>query len=312
MFSTKPFNSIFDLMQAFPNEEACIKHLESLRWDNNVVSPFDEKSTVYKLKNNKYKCRNTNKYFNVRTGTIFEGTKIPLQQWFLAIYLFTSHKKGISSHQLAKDLDITQKSAWFMLQRIRYAMEHDIFKKYMEGVIEVDETFVGGKNRNRHHDKKVEKAQGRSFKDKTPLVGLLNKDINRVICFVSTDTSKESLHPILKANIKEGSVLISDEWKGYEGLENIFQREIVDHSRKQYLNDNEATTNGIENFWSHFKRGWASTYSGRITPKHLQKYADEFSFRYNSKNDAVDDRFNLFLTGTYGKRLTYQKLIRND
>ena len=308
MFSTKPFASIFDLMKAFPTEESCVKHLELLRWNEKVVSPFDETSTVYKLANHKYKCRNTNKYFNVRTGTIFEGTKISLPHWFLAIYIFSSHKKGISSHQLAKDLSITQKSAWFMLQRIRYAMEHDAFLNYMEGIVEADETFVGGKNKNRHADKKVKNSQGRSFKDKTPVIGLLDRDTKKVRCFVSTDTTAASLHPILKSNIKGGSILISDEWKGYNGLSGHFQHQIVDHSRKQYVNDCGGTTNGIENFWTHFKRGWSSTYSGRITAKHLQKYANEFTFRYNTKEETTKQRFDLLLQNTNGKRITYKNL----
>lgn len=308
MLSTKPFSSIFDLLKAFPNEESCINHLEEIRWGGNVVSPFDESSTVYKLKNNKYKCRTTNKYFNAKTGTIFENTKIPLQQWFLAIYIFTSHKKGISSYQLSKDLDITQKTAWFMLQRIRYAMQHELFVEYMKGVVEVDETFVGGKNKNRHKDKKVQHSQGRSFKDKTPVVGILDRENKRVKCFVASDTTAESLHPILKQNVKQDTILISDEWKGYNGLTNYFNHQIVDHSRKEYVNDCGGTTNGIENFWTHFKRGWASTYSGRIIKKHLQKYADEFSFRYNTQQETTNSRFNIFLATT-NKRLTYQKLI---
>lgn len=309
MFSTKPFNSIFDLLKAFPTEESCIQHLEYLRWNGEVVSPFDASSKVYKLADNRYKCRNTNKYFNVRTKSIFEGTKIPLQQWFLAIYLFVSHKKGISSHQLAKDIGITQKSAWFLLNRIRHAFEHESFIKFMEGTIESDETFVGGKNKNRHNDKKVKYSQGRSFKDKTPVLGLLNKDTKTVRCFVVADTSAKSIQPIIKENILVGSMLLSDEWRGYDGLETHYERSIVDHAKKQYVNDTGGTTNGIENFWSHFKRGWASTYCGRITKKHLQRYANEFSFRYNTKNHATDERFNVFLRGRNNRRLTYQNLI---
>ncbi len=114
------FNSILEVVQKFPTEQDCIEHLETIRWNGNIVSPFDETSKVYKCAGNKYKCKNTGKYFNARTGTIFEDTKMPLQKWFMALYIFISHKKGISSHQLAKDLDITQKSAWFVLHRLTY------------------------------------------------------------------------------------------------------------------------------------------------------------------------------------------------
>ena len=123
------FKSILDLIKAFPDEQSCIEHIERLRWNGSVVSPFDSESKVYKCAGNKYKCKSTGKYFNVKVGTIFENTNIPLQKWFLALYVFSSHKKGISSHQLAKDIDVTQKSAWFMLHRLRYAFDHPNFKE---------------------------------------------------------------------------------------------------------------------------------------------------------------------------------------
>ena len=166
------FKSILDLVKSFPDEQTCINHLETLRWNGNVVSPFDESSKVYNCKGNKYRCKNTGKYFNVKTNTIFDNTKLGLQKWFLAIYIVTSHKKGISSLQLGRDLDITQKSAWFMLQRIRkcFGIENE---NELDNEVEADETYIGGKNKNRHSYKKVENSQGRSSKDKTPVVGMV-------------------------------------------------------------------------------------------------------------------------------------------
>lgn len=331
MFSTAPFSSIFDLLKAFPTEQSCIDFLEKVIWKGNVVSPFDSTSKVYKCHNNKYKCKNTNKYFNVRTGTIFEGTKIPLRQWFLTIYLFTSHKKGISSHQLAKDIDITQKTAWFMLQRIRYGMEHASFLKRMEGTIEVDETFVGGKNKNRHKDKKVENSQGRSFKDKTPVMGMLEREIStqterphklipgkvvkeklitkesRITCRVVPDTKAKSVQPIIFNTVKDGSTVYSDEWWAYNGLNKSYNHSIIDHARGQYKNE-DTCTNSIEGFWSHLKRGIFGIYH-QVSRKHLQKYANEFVFRYNFRKETTSNRFNLFLQATSGKRLTYHCLI---
>src|SRR5215210_3554677 len=175
------FKSILDLIAAFPDEQPCINHLERLRWNGNVISPFDATSKVYKCANNKYKCKNTGKYFNVRTATIFDNTKIPLQKWFMALYVFSSHKKGISSHQLARDITVTQKSAWFLLHRLRYAFEHPNFKAVMEDNVEVDEKFVGGKNKNRHSDKKVENSQGRSVKDKAPVLGMLEREVSETV-----------------------------------------------------------------------------------------------------------------------------------
>jgi transposase-like protein len=142
----KEIKSVLDLIKAFPDEQTCIDHLEILRWDGDVISPFDATSKVYKCKGNKYQCKNTGKYFNVKTNTIFDNTKIELQKWFLAIWLVTSYKKGISSVQLSKELDITQKSAWFLLQRIRNCFGIDD-EGQLDGIIEADETFVGGKNK---------------------------------------------------------------------------------------------------------------------------------------------------------------------
>ena len=145
------FNTILDLIKAFPDEQSCIDHLESLRWINgNVVSPFAPSSKVYKCANNRYRCKDTSKYFNVKTSTLFDNSKIELQKWFLAIWLVTSHKKGISSIQLSKDIGVTQKTAWFMLQRIRNCFGFDNDND-LSNEVEVDETYVGGKNKNKHN-----------------------------------------------------------------------------------------------------------------------------------------------------------------
>jgi len=166
------FKSVYDLLKKFPDEHNCIKHLESLRWGKLVISPFDESSQVYKCKNNRYKCKNTGKYFNVKTGTIFEDTKIPLQKWFMALYVFSSHKKGISSHQLARDIDVTQKTAWFILYRLKYAFNHANFKVINDGEIEVDETSIGANYKNKHTDKKKIGTQGRNTTVKSAVFGI--------------------------------------------------------------------------------------------------------------------------------------------
>ena len=162
-------------MTYFDTEEKCITYLEELRWMNGVVSPYDPTSKVYKGKNHLYYCKNTNRSFNVRTGTLFGSSNVKLRKWFVAIWLVTSHKKGISSYQLARDLGVTQKTAWFMLQRIRncYGMENE---GELNGEVEVDETYVGGKNKNRHASKKVRSSQGRSVKDKAPVLGMVSKE----------------------------------------------------------------------------------------------------------------------------------------
>lgn len=304
MLALKTFNSIFDLIRVFPDEQSCIDHLEALRWDGNVSSPFKADSKVYKCKDNKYKCKSSGKYFNVRTDTIFEGSKIILQHWFMAIYLFTSNKRGISSYQLARDLDITQKSAWFMLQRIRFATEHDSFMRELEGTVEVDETFVGGKNRNRHKDKKVPLSQGRSFKDKTPVFGAIERG-GLLRAKVIADTKLETIHPLVVEYVKANSNLMSDEWVAYKNMNRHFNHNFVDHNRKQYVNEDGASTNCMENFWSHFKRTILGTYFG-VSRRHLQQYVNESVFRFNTRKETVDGRFNMLLQTTNGKRLLYK------
>ncbi|MEX0608570.1 MAG: IS1595 family transposase [Balneolaceae bacterium] len=155
MIDTKDFKSILELVKTFPDEQTCINHIERLRWNGIVISPFDPTSKVYDCKDNKYKCKNFGKYFNVKTATLFDNTKVSLQTWFIAIYLVTSHSKGISSVQLAKDLDVTQKTAWFMLHRIRncFGISDD---EQLDGTIEVDEGYVGGENKNRSLSKRKE------------------------------------------------------------------------------------------------------------------------------------------------------------
>lgn len=300
--------SHFDLERAFPDEQSCIDHLEQIRWeDGAVVSPFDGASRVWKCKGNRYQCKNTGKYFNVKTATIFDNTKIELRKWFRAIWLATSFKKGISSYQLADEIGITQKSAWFMLQRIRNCFDIEDDEK-LDGIVEADETFIGGKNKNRHRDKKVEKSQGRSFKDKTPVLGLLQRNGN-LRAFVIPNTQARTLQPIIRSNVKKDSVFISDEWLGYSGLGFDYDHHVVDHARKQYVDyDNpEIHSNTIEGFWSILKRGYNGIYNW-WSRKHMQRYVNEFVFRYNTRKVQIFDRFNLFLS-RIGNRITYKELV---
>ena len=300
----KDFNSILELLQAFPNENACIKHLEALRWNGLVISPFDSTSKVYKYKNGKYRCKNTGKYFNVKTGTLFDNTKIELQKWFLAIWLVTSHKKGISSHQLARDLKTTQKTAWFMLQRIRKCFDIEN-NNNLDNNVEVDETYIGGKNKNRHPEKKVKNSQGRSSKDKTPVVGMVERG-GKLNAYQVGDVQTETLtHEVIR-NVKETANLYTDEWVGYKGVSIIYDHAIVKHGQGQYVNG-RVHTNTIEGFWSLLKRGIIGIYHF-VSKKHLQNYVDEFVFRYNTRSFNEGDRFNVLLSNI-GVRTTYKGLI---
>lgn len=298
------FKSILDLVKAFPDEQTCINHLETLRWNGDVVSPFDETSKVYKCKGNKYRCKSTGKYFNVKTNTIFDNTKLELQKWFLAIYIVTSHKKGISSLQLSRDLNITQKSAWFMLQRIRKCLGIENNNE-LDNEVEADETYIGGKNKNRHTDKKIENSQGRSSKDKTPVVGMVERE-GKLNAKAVDNVKAETLSREIINRVKTSAKLYTDEWIGYKDLERVYDHNIVKHNQNKYVNG-KIYTNTIEGFWSLLKRGIIGIYHF-ISKKHLQKYVDEFVFRYNTRNHTIESRFNLLLSNLEN-RLTYKTLI---
>ena len=188
--------TLLTLSDNFPDEESCIRYFEKMRWGDEIVSPYDASSKIYKCGNGKYKCKNTGRYFDVRTGTAFANTKLPMRAWFYAMMLFLSHKRGISSCQLAKDLGITQKTAWKMLHKIRQYMEMEN-NHTLSDEVEIDEAFVGGKNINRHKDKKVEKCQGRSYKDKVPVFGILERG-GKLIAKVVSNTKAKTIVPIIK------------------------------------------------------------------------------------------------------------------
>ena len=301
------FKSIFELLAVFHTEQDIINHLEKQRWGEKVISPYDPNSKVYKCANNWYKCKNTGKLFNVKTGTIFANTKLPLKKWFLALYYFANNKKGISSCQLSKNLNITQKSAWNLLYDFRKNLKQtNLIKGILKGYVEVDETFIGGKNKNRHKDKKVPNSQGRSWKDKVPVLGILERDGN-LIAQVVQNTQQNTIEPIIKEKVKEGSNVFTDEWFAYKDLSKWFNHQIVNHSIKQYVNG-KATTNAIENVWSHLKRTITNTYHW-ISKKHLPKYVDEFTLRFNTRKYKERERFNFVLSAIVGKSLSYGELI---
>lgn len=297
------FNSLIDLFKAFPDEQSCIDHLEQLRWNGFVVSPFDPTSKVYKCKDNKFRCKNTGKYFNVKTNTLFDSSKIELRKWFAAIWLVTSYKKGISSLQLSRDIDVTQKTAWFMLQRIRncFGIEND---DDFNNTVEIDETYVGGKNKNRYADKRMDGSQGRSVKDKTPVLGMVERK-GKLVAKVVKNTSCEVLTLQIVKFVKD-ALIYTDEWWGYNSIKKLFKHNYVNHRTSEYVRGN-VYTNTIEGFWSILKRGIIGIY--HFTSKqHLQRYVDEFAFRYNTRNYTESGRFNLLLRNTE-HRLTYKELI---
>lgn len=301
----KQFRSLNELLHHFHDEQVCRDYLVQQRWEGKPVCVHcGQSEKIYAIENGKrFKCPACNKKFSVTVGTVFEHIRIPLNKAFAAVYLATAHKKGISSCQLARDLGITQKTAWFVLHRIREALKEKS-RALLEGPVQADETFVGGKNKNRHADKKVKESQGRSVKDKTPVFGLLSN--GQVNTEVIPDTKGKTLKPIIKQMVKEGAIVITDEWKGYIGLDKKYQHEVLNHTGKEFVR-NGFHTNSIEGFWSLLKRGIYGIYHS-VSAKHLHRYTGEFAYRYNTRGEKDQDRFSNTLMRMDG-RLTYKKLI---
>lgn len=252
----------------------------------------------------RYKCSCCHKIYTAKTGTVFEASKLPMIKWFVAIWL-VMHKKGVSSCQLAKDLSVQQKTAWFMLQRIRHVLGNETAPE-LSGTVQLDETFVGGKNKNRHRDKKVKHSQGRSFVDKTPVMGMLQQEVSeiverpnkikpektvkekrvivpsKIICKVIANTQKETIQPLVRKAVVSRATLVSDEWWAYQGLNNAYQHKVVDHAHGNYVTEDGYTTNAVEGHWSQFKRGIIGIYH-QVSKKHLNKYVQEFAFKYNCR-----------------------------
>ena len=235
-----------------------------------------------------------------------ESTKIPLQKWFLAIWLCTSHKKGISSHQLAKDIGITQKSAWHMLHRIREMLRETAPElELLEGDVETDEVFIGGREKWKHKNKRTPNSRGRSTKSKTPVFGMVERG-GKTRFRVVEDTKAATLEAEILPNVKPGSTVHSDEWIGYRGLSELYEHEVIKHKEDEYVRGS-VHTNTIENRWSHFRRTLTGTYH-RVSPKHLHRYADESAFRLSTFELEEGERFDLSLAGCEGS-LTYVELI---
>lgn len=326
------FKSILDLMKVFPTEKACHEYLAYQRWEGLMTCPYKDckGENAYIFKDGiRRKCTCCKRIYTAKTGTFMEGSKLATIKWLMAMYLVL-HKKGISSVQLAKDIGTCQKTAWHVLHRIRAAFGNEK-EQVLEGEVASDECFVGMKSKNKHADKKIKYTQGRSFRDKTPVMGILqleeyelvsrpNKNNpqkmvidkivtkpSRVICKVVKDTSAKSLIPVLKQHVKFGSLLITDEWAAYGGLNRLYNREIVDHGKGYYMSKNGYTSNAVEGFWGQCKRSIMGIYV-KPTRKHMQKYFDEFAFRYNYRNLGVQQQINN-LIANMNVRLKYKDLV---
>lgn len=303
------FKNLQQLIDFFKDEATCKAYYEQVRWSGKITCPHCNSEKVYRT-NRGYKCATKECYkkFSVTTQTIFENTKISLRVWFAAMFLISTSKKGVSSVQLCNQLGITQKTAWFVLHRIREMLK-DANVKTLNGMVEVDETYVGGKNKNRHADKKIENSQGRAAIDKTPVVGLFERN-GKVLTFVAENTEAETLHQIIDNNVSNEAIIVTDAYKSYVGLNKKFNHVVVKHQDGGYvtkIGEHKFHTQNIENFWSIFKRGYIGIYH-YMSKQHLHRYTTEFGYRYNTRQQSSVERFEDALSKVSSARITYDKL----
>jgi transposase-like protein len=310
------FKTIHEFNDFFQDEVTCYQFLEEQRWQGVPVCPHCASAKApYKVKARgkfqdipSYRCseRACDLPFTVRTGSIFEGSKVELRKWFQAAYEISTSKKGISSVELGTRIGVSQKTAWFINHRIR-TMLSDSAPEILEGIVEADETFVGGKNKNRHENKKVANSQGRSGADKTAVVGILQRE-GGVKTFVVKDTSAETLQSIMVENVASEAVVITDAYQSYKGLEKIVSEHIsIKHTEGNYKTVGYKHTNNIEGFWSQLKRGVIGTYH-YVSPQHLQRYCFEFETRYNQRDVSNIQRFIEVLKSSDKDRIRYIEL----
>ena len=292
----------------FSNDDNCQRFVIDLRWpDGQVRCPnCGSERVVYLAKAGVWKCyeNHPKAKFSLKVGTIMEDSALGIDKWLTAMWLIVNCKNGISSCEIARDLGITQKSAWHMAHRIRYALHSGSFAK-LSGEVEADETFIGGKARNMHLSQRKRRITGTGMKDKTAVMGVLERG-GQVRTVVVSNRKRHALQSEVRKHVEAGAALYTDALLSYKGLDGEYLHKVVDHAC-QYV-DGRVHTNGLENFWSLLKRGIAGTYVS-VEPFHLFPYLDEQAYRYNNRRDANDfDRFKLAVSQIVGKRLTWNEV----
>jgi len=301
--------SVYELLKKFPDEETARVYLEKKRWGDTPTCPnCGEKRNQYKQrrkgKGGYFLCYHCSLVYTVRTDSVFERSHLALDKWLLAIYLVVTARKGISSLQLSKELDVKQHTAWFLLQRIREACRTEDLGAFLEGDVEADEGYFGGLEENRHENKK--KKLGSGVVGKIPVLGIRERG-GKFHGKVVNDTTKETIQGELEKTVKDGSNLYTDEHRAY--TDNKYNHKIVKHSAKQYV-DGMAHTNSVESVWALLKRAFYGTHHF-FSEKHLQRYVDECAFRLNEGNVKYHtwDRINSLLGKAFGKHITYAQLV---
>lgn len=313
------FDTILQMMNALPDEQSAIDHFTAIRWKNGAFCPLCKSADASRIgrvnrivstaenkvaiPTNVHKCYVCRKRFSIKVGTIFEDSKIPLRSWMLAIWLITSHKKGIASTQLAKDLGVTQKTAWFMTHRLRYAIKTQSFNRPLAGEVEADETFIGGKEKNKHAWQRTGGKQGGA--GKIAVLGMLERG-GELRTGVTPNLSARAVQTVIRDNVAGGTALMTDEHGAFVGLGDAYNHHRVNHSKGEYVRHYILHTNGIESVWALFKRQINGTHHW-LSRKHINAYLGEMTWRFNLREMGEGDRVNALLAQTAG-RLTYKML----
>jgi transposase-like protein len=296
--------TLVEAIRYFADPDVCVGYVAKLRWPDGPVCPRCEgKAHSYLTTRRLWKCKACKKQFSVKVGTIFEDSAIGLDKWLASIWLIANAKNGISSHELGRSVGLTQKSAWFVLHRIRLAMQTGSFDRF-DGEVEVDETFIGGKARNMHVHIRRQKIKGTGLSGKAIVAGVLERG-GKVRVKVLPDTKRSTLEHLIRENVMDGSAVYTDKLPSYIGLSDRYAHQVIDHAER-YV-DGRIHTNGLENFWSLLKRGLGGTYVS-VQPFHLFRYIDERAFTYNERGLNDLGRFKRVLRAVASKRLTYAEL----
>ena len=300
-------NTLQEAIVYFSDPQRAFDYAKKLRWpDGNVVCPRCGKAKHSFIKTRRiWFCYECKKQFTLKLGTVFEDSPLGLDKWMTGFWLLVNCKNGVSSMEIHRALGITQKAAWFMLQRLRLAIQDDFFGSKLGGEVEVDESFIGGKARNMHVSERKRRITGTGGKDKTAVIGILERG-GKVRAAVIPSRKRKVLQEEVRKHVTAGAALYTDALMSYDGLAGEYAHQVVDHAT-QYV-DGRVHTNGLENFWSLLKRGISGTYVS-VEPFHLFRYLDEQMFRFNNRKDLDDKgRFDLTVSQLVGKRLTYAEL----